>query len=154
MFVFQMVMSVFRGVFCIVANVGSTSGGPNEVFPLACMMLTIAARFEAPRKNHQKVTAWFIPFLPGFFLVNWRHFQQNWQVPSFLLVQVFVVFVHWLYCITVSNLLKSYLGWDMMKQNESDTHRVQKWVKCSYHLSGVQCTVYSVRSRYHITDLT
>lgn len=66
MFVFQMVMSVFRRrFFGIVANFGSTSGGPNEVFPLACMMLTIAARFEAPRKNIKR-SLHGLPFLPGF----------------------------------------------------------------------------------------
>eukprot|EP00434_Breviolum_minutum_P036963 symbB.v1.2.032761.t1/scaffold3958.1/size47484/2 len=35
------------------------------VFPLACMMLTIAARFEAPRKNIKRSLV-YTPFLPGF----------------------------------------------------------------------------------------
>ena len=102
-------------------------------------MLTIAARFEAPL-NHQKVT--------GLYLFS--HFFGELKALSKLSgAEVFVgpslfVFIHWLYCITVSNLLKSYLGWDMMKHHETDTRRVQKWVQCSYHLSGVQCTVLEV----------
>ena len=143
----QIVTLVFGSVVFIVANVGSTSSGPNEVFPLACMMLTIAARFEAPRKNIKKVT--------GDLYLSPRFLVGELKALSTKLTGAKVFCWSKSFCVfsidyTVSNLLKCYLGWDMMKQNENDTTRVQKVGEM--FIPSKWGTVYSVRSRYHITD--
>lgn len=116
----------------------------SEVFPLACMMLTIAARFEAPL-NHQKVTGLYL--YPRFFWWIEGTFNKIDRCQGFCWSKSFCV-----YSLIILYPVFWSPTWDGTWWNRMnyDTTRVQKWVKFSCDLSGG--TVYSVSSRYHITD--
>ena len=108
-------------------------------------MLTIAARFEAPRKTIKRslVTYLFSQVLFG----ELKALSTKLTGAKVFVGPSLFVFIHWLYCIQSSEVLLG-MGHDETEWN---------WYPSGSEVGEIFIpskwgTVYSVRSRYHITD--